>query len=150
MAADQGVSAALLAEVRELRMKLDELGDDLQHALRRLLTPEDQRELRKLLPLIRALQGDQVWSASSLFADALEDQRAEALRAALFDWVDPRGGLRSLGRFLERCAGSSSAGLRLVRVGRPSTGALYVVQLGPGRAKSPTASQARPRGAARC
>jgi len=128
MTGDRDVSAALLAEVRALRLKVDELGDDLQHALRRFLTPEDQRELRQLLPLVWDLEGDQVWSASSLFTDALEDEDAAALRASLFEWADPRGGLRSFGRFLERCAGTKCTGLRLVRVGRPRTGALYVVQ----------------------
>lgn len=129
MGADQDVSAALLAEMRAVHAKVDALTEELQQALRRLLTREDQRELRRLLPLIRALQGDQVWSASSLFADALDDHGAEELRVMLFDWVGAQGGgLRSLGRFLERCTGTSSAGLRLVRVGRPNTGTLYLVQ----------------------
>ena len=127
MSVEQDVSA-LRADVRSLQAKVDALTDDVQLALRRLLASEDLRELRKLLPQIHALEGEQSWSASSLVGDAVEGIGAEALRDALSEWADPIGGLRSLGRFFERCEGTSVGGLRLARVGRPSTGALYVVR----------------------
>jgi hypothetical protein len=116
------------ADVAALRADVAALTDDLQVALRRMLATEDLRELRKLLPQIHTLEGEQAWSASSLFADALAGTGAEALSDALLEWRDPVGGLRALGRLLERCAGVCVDGLRLVRVASPSAGALYVVR----------------------
>ena len=109
---------AILNELREMR-------EELQHVARRTLAAPDRRDLATLLPAMPC-------SASRhgpLPACAALNATSSALQALLADYATESGGLRSFGRFLERCNGIACAGRRLVAVGDDRAGAPDVVRL---------------------
>ena len=119
---------SFVTELRALRAEIEGLRDDLQHALRRLLSVEDRRDLKLLLPLIHDLMGGNAWSAVSL-KEAADQADAAELSAALDEWVSDSGGLRALGGFLARCSDIGCDGRRLVEAGNDRDGALYFVRV---------------------
>ncbi|MES3013216.1 MAG: hypothetical protein V4750_05725 [Pseudomonadota bacterium] len=132
----------MLVELRRLRQDLADAVDDVRQAARLQLAPTDRRELARLLPLVAAAHGDGAWSAATLWADALNEPAAVALREMLAEWVTPGGGLRAFGRFLERCRGIVVGVHQLEMIDRPSTGTVYMVKTlsRPAKAGPPLAS----------
>lgn len=98
-----------------------ELHEDLQHAIRRLLGPDDRATARAVFPAAFELQGDRVWSARSLLVDAMERRgpAGQHVIHVITDYATDTGGLRQFGHFLSRVAGATFDGVRLVEVGAP-------------------------------
>lgn len=120
--------AALRAEVAELRDLVRELVDEQRFVMCMAMAPADRANLAALLPAAHAVFGGGEWTAADLYAEALLDGTRTALRALVADYETPDGGRRSLGGFLERCAGKSFGGLRLEEVGKTRAGLLYRVE----------------------
>ncbi|MBL8288276.1 MAG: hypothetical protein JNL85_09865 [Rubrivivax sp.] len=119
--------AGLVDEVRALR-------EEVGHLMRRLLAPDDRRDLAALLPLVWAILGTRAWTAADLAAAAAAGAgaRADALVAFVATYTTEAGGLRMLGRLLTRCEGASAGGLRLHRLDVTSDGGIYAVRPVPG------------------
>jgi hypothetical protein len=113
------MNEAVLRELQAMRVELAMLIEEQQHLSRRLLASEDRRALGELLPAIAALVGDRAWTVAELYRTALAaDDGFAALLELLAQWSTEDGGRRALGRLLARCDGVTTAGHRLVRVGR--------------------------------
>jgi hypothetical protein len=128
---------ALRAELAGLRAANDRLTDavlalaeDQRFAIRMALAPLDRTHLATLLPAALELFGDSEWTVADVYAEALRGDTAPArdLQALVDAFETPDGGLRSLGGFLERCAGRTSGGLRLVAVGKTRGAVLYLAR----------------------
>jgi hypothetical protein len=107
----------------------EEIIETLQHVLRHSLAREDRQDLATLLPAVYALMGSSSWTAVELNARVLGDPNADRdLRTLLANHTSMDGGVRQLGRLLERCDGRVIGGLRLAGRGSERAGRLYAVK----------------------
>ena len=111
--------------LRDIRDELRALRADLAGRQRRL-APADRDALERLLPIIASTVAGRVFGVAELAAHARLPS-ATALREALASI----GGSRKVGRLLARAAGADVNGLRVVRVGEDSAGALWSIEVRP-------------------
>jgi hypothetical protein len=137
--------AQLEATVARLADLVHDQVEEQRFVTRMALAPLDRSHLATLLPAAWEVLGAGEWTAADLYAEALLDSSPArgALKALVGAYETPEGGLRSLGGFLDRCAGRTSGGLRLVALGRTRDGVLYAVKRLSTRAKhaSPVAPE---------
>lgn len=116
-------------ELQALRAELAALRDDVQWLSRQLLSSSDRRHVPALLGVAGALMGARTWRAGELVAAARASGSASPLAPVLAAHAAVDGSLKVFGKYLARCDGVSSGGLRLCKVGGGAGGedCLYTV-----------------------
>lgn len=111
-------------EMRRRREVEAEFRDDQRWLMQMLLSPEDRRFGRVLLPLAAELVGSNRFTAASLLATSINNRTAlgEAARDKLDEMATATGGLRAFGKLLSRLEGVPLNGCRLVSAGECSEG----------------------------